>query len=78
MSGRKGGRPKSPIPKKKKDVYLSIPLIAEVEMLLTDPSRQRWTVKHGAWSGLVEALLNQWVEEQRKNPLPQGEPDAEL
>lgn len=65
----KAGRKPRAVPAKKVTFYISVPTVAEVELLLTDPTRQRYTVKYGAWSQLVEALLNEWLEKQRNASL---------
>ena len=45
---------------------ISVPqsLAAELELLLIDPLRGK--PKHGARGALIERLLREWVEEQKK------------
>lgn len=71
----KPGRKPRPIPAVRKNMYLSQDVVAQVELLLTDPNRQRYNIKFGAWSGLIDELLRKWVQEQQ-NPqaLPKEAP----
>lgn len=62
----KAGRKPRAIPAKKMTFMISETVVAEVELLLTDPTRHRYNVKWGAWSQLVESLLGEWLEKQRK------------
>lgn len=69
----KMGRPPLAIPRTQISVQVSDDVLAEVKLLLMDPTRQRWTTKHGALTNLVDSLLRAWVEEQRKAVQQQGE-----
>lgn len=60
---RKGGRPKLASPRTSRHVYIDEALNAEVDLLLFSPGKGK--IAYGSWSNLVEALLRQWVEEQR-------------
>lgn len=60
---RKGGRPLRSVPAVKRIINLSAPLSAEVDLLLYDP--RLGTIAYGAFSGLIESLLREWVEQQR-------------
>lgn len=46
-------------------VYIRSKLAAEVELLLLDPMRQK--VKYGSRGELIESLLEDWVDAQRKS-----------
>jgi hypothetical protein len=59
------GRPRNTIPNAPaRIVRLPITLDAEIELLLTDPTKQK--IEYGAFNGLVTQLLSEWVEEKRK------------
>lgn len=58
------GRPKAAIPSVEWKVYIRADLAAQVELLLTDPMRER--VKYGARGRLLESLLQAWLDAQRK------------
>lgn len=57
-------RPKLRIPRIQWSIMIQQPLAAEVELLLYDPKTE--TTKLGARSKLIESLLRDWVDSQRK------------
>lgn len=57
------GRPKHSIPRIRWDVYIRADLAAKVELLITDPMRER--AKYGERSKLIEGLLEQWLAERQ-------------
>lgn len=61
----KAGRKPDLIPTVRWDLYIASDLAATVELLLTDPARQR--VKYGARSELIESLLRKWRDDRVAN-----------
>lgn len=57
------GRPKHKIPRVRWDVYIRADLAAQVELIITDPMREK--AKYGARSNLIEAVLEKWLKDQR-------------
>lgn len=65
VSKRKGpGRPARSTPAERLTVLVPEPLMAEVRLVLLDPTYNR--IKYGGLSGLIEELLRGWVEDKRK------------
>lgn len=59
------GRPANPLgPKVRFELYLEPILAAEVRLLITDPVRQK--PKYGELNRIMEGLLRDWVNTQRK------------
>lgn len=61
------GRKPRTIPRIGKRVYIRQDIMATVDLILLDPMREK--VKYGKWSDLLEALLRNWVAEQRSGNL---------
>jgi hypothetical protein len=54
-------RPKRVVASVQKDIAISAPIAAKVDLLLYSELEQR--MPYGAWSRLVEALLDRWIKE---------------
>lgn len=57
------GRPPKAIPTVEWKVYIRSDLAAQVELLLTDPMREK--VRYGKRGQLIEQLLEAWLKTQR-------------
>ena len=64
----KRGRPELQHPKTAWKVHVDSRLAAEIEILLADPLRGK--AAYGERGSLIEQLLRQWVEGQRKGATP--------
>lgn len=62
----KKGRKPLEVKRTRQSIFVSDDILAEVKILLADPTRDmkaRW----GSWSDLVDGLLREWVEKQRRD-----------
>lgn len=63
MARRGPGRTPHSDPPQRKELSLPQSLVAEVELILYDPSLQK--VQYSAFSKLVERLLREWLEKEK-------------
>jgi hypothetical protein len=61
----KPGRKPLAIPRERVSIFVSQDILAEVKLILADPlsGQARW----GGWTNLVDGLLREWVDKQRKS-----------
>lgn len=70
--GRSPGRPPKATPTVRWDMYISVDLAAEVELLCLDPVTQRQ--RYGARAALIEQALREYLDRYRR---PAAQPPAE-
>lgn len=58
-------QPRRTVPSAPKLIRIDSEVLTKVEFLLLDPTKGK--PKHGAFSKLVERLLRDWVQEQRRH-----------
>lgn len=78
------GRPRKPIPTHEIHAKIAEPIYAEILVLLADPASPTLKIKSGALSTLIERLLIDWINAQKRQspsgiqpPSPSQEPQHE-